>query len=139
MKTMTHAQMIAGALWSAEASEGRPLTPEQRAGLLSLVEEHLIADPRWLPDDLGQGLLAAVRADDGRTGIGFYATSPEGRAMHVNGARAMDEETQQAIGTLADLAYKQVARHAAGTLRSAPGAGRTHKGHREVQEGRGED
>ncbi len=110
MNTMTHAQMIAGALATAEASEGRPLTPEQRAGLLALVEEALAGDPLWMPDDLGQGLLAAVRADDGRTGIGFYATSPEGRAMHVNGARDMSEDALQAIGQLADLAYKQVAR-----------------------------
>jgi len=30
--------------------------------------------------------------------------------MHVNGARDMSEDALQAIGQLADLAYKQVAR-----------------------------
>ncbi len=58
---MTHAQLIAGALATAEESEGRWLTQEQRAGLLALIEKEVAVDPLWLPDDMGQGLLAAVR------------------------------------------------------------------------------
>lgn len=43
-------------------------------------------------------------------GHGFSTTTPDGHAMHVNGARDMSDEDLAVIGELADLAYKQVAR-----------------------------
>lgn len=47
---------------------------------------------------------------DEAQGRGFYATSPAGNVMHVNGARDMPEETLALIGQVADLALAQVLR-----------------------------
>ncbi len=47
--------------------------------------------------------------DGGHAGIGFYSTTPDGHAIHVNGARDMPPETLAALAQLADLAFAQYA------------------------------
>ena len=48
-----------------------------------------------------------------RAGWGFWAKTPEGRTVHINGNRNMEQETLDALLRMMDILYKQAEAKAA--------------------------
>ena len=55
----------------------------------------------------GNGTVTmAKRKNEPLRGRGFWAKTPDGRTIHINGRRDMPQETLDAILRMCDLAYK---------------------------------